>query len=384
MGREDPTAGTEVISSRVDRSFGSSWRYGPRGLEFNPPGSATSLWMGLRFQYRFDSFEGNLVEPEDLRASVGRDTQMNRSRIKGGGTLLVPWLEVYSEYDFPSSTWLDYRATVVLGERLGLRAGQWKSEFNRERVDSSGKQSLAERSIANYWFTVDRQRGVASSLRFDEGGRADTRLWLEYLSGHGRDAAFEQGDGLLLARVQWNPNGEQLPFSQSDLKRRDAPLGSVAVATVIGETPYTRFSSSGGGSLPGFETGNYRLRQYLLETAVHYRGLAWQQELHLKRIKDQDGGEVRKLIGGYAQLGAFPSEWLSWVPQPLEIVGRFAVVDPDRSRSSDRQLEWTIGANWFIAGHRHKLTADWSWLTFDDPDSDASQGRFRLQWELSL
>jgi hypothetical protein len=39
---------------------------------------------------------------------------------------------------------------------------------------------------------------------------------------------------------------------------------------VIGRTPYTRFSSSGGGSLPGFEPGDYDLRQLLFETAVHY------------------------------------------------------------------------------------------------------------------
>ena len=34
-----------------------------------------------------------------------------------------------------------------------------ESDYNRERVDSSGKQQLVERSISNYWFTVDRQPG---------------------------------------------------------------------------------------------------------------------------------------------------------------------------------------------------------------------------------
>lgn len=48
------------------------------------------------------------------------------------------------------------------------------------------------------------------------------------------------------------------------------------------------------------------------------------------------------------------------------------------------QYEWTIGMNWFINGHRNKITADYSWLDFDDPTQGASRGRFRLQWELSL
>ena len=58
---------------------------------------------------------------------------------------------MYFEYDQPSDDLLDLRATVKLGEQLFLRLGQSKSDFNRGRIDSSGKQQMTERSISNYW-----------------------------------------------------------------------------------------------------------------------------------------------------------------------------------------------------------------------------------------
>lgn len=356
--------------------------YGPRGLEFTR--GETGLWLGLRFQSRLDTFPSSLTSVDDLQADQDTRLSLKRGRIKAGGTLLRDWLSVYSEYDFTSNTLLDYRATVALSRWLNVRAGQWKSEFNRERIDSSAKQQLVERSIANYWFAVDRQRGIAVNARLAQGSRVDTTTWLEVLSGRGRGGSFGDGEALVLARLQWNPAGEVLAFSQSDLARRADPVPSVAVAYLTGDTPFTRFSTDGGGQLPGFEAGDYRLEQWLFETALHFRGFGWQQELHLKRIRDRRSGVVTRLGGGYAQLGSFLNEWWPVVPAPLELVGRFSVVDPDREIGGNSQQEWTLGANWYFNGHRNKLTLDYSCLDFEEGDRGASQWRFRLQWELSI
>jgi hypothetical protein len=372
----------EVVEEEGQAATGHRISYGSRGLEFSR--GETDLWLGVRLQTRFDTFPGSLTSVDDLLAEPDARLSLKRGRIKGGGTLFRDWLNVYGEYNFPSDTLLDYRATVSLTRWLNVRAGQWKSEFNRERIDSSGKQQLVERSIANYWFTVDRQRGLAFDARLGEGGPGDTKAWLEVLSGRGRGGSFGDGESLVLARVQWNPAGEVLAFSQSDLARRADPVPSIAVAYLTGDTPFTRFSTDGGGQLPGFEAGSYRLEQWLFETALQFRGLGWQQELHLKRIRDRRSGAVTRLAGGYAQLGSFLNEWWPAVPAPLELVGRFSLVDPNREVGGNSQMEWTLGANWYFNGHRNKLTLDYSWLDFEDPDGQASEQRLRLQWELSL
>lgn len=361
-----------------------NWRYGDKGFEWSSRRGDTELWIGLRFQTRVDSFSGDLTTVEDLLREGGKTFDLRRGRLKGGGNLFWEWFELYSEYDWRSNTLLDYRATATYDTWLKFRVGQWKSEYNRERVDSSGKQQLVERSLSNYWFTIDRQRGIAVSPRLAEGSILDTTVWIEYLSGQGRGGNLEDGIGLWLTRWQWNPAGEQLAFSQSDLQRRASPVPSLAFATVVGRTPFTRFSSSGGGSLPGFDRGDFNLEQFLIETAWHYRGIAWQQELHWKNVEDRANGETTRLVGGYAQIGSFLNEWWSAVPASLELVGRLSIVDPDQSLQDNTEREWTLGANWFINGHRNKFTSDVSWLVFDSPDREASQVRFRLQWELSL
>ena len=364
--------------------LGCNWQYGDKGFQWVSPCDDTSLWIGLRFQTRYDSYSGDLATVEDLIRGGGKTFDLRRGRLKGGGPLFWKWFEVYSEYDWRSDTLLDYRATATLGESNSIRVGQWKSDYNRERVDSSGKQQLVERSLSNFWFTVDRQQGIATSTRFLEESRLDNRIWLGFLSGQGRGGGFKQGRGLGLVRWQWNPAGIELPFSQSDLKRRKAPVPSVAFATVFGRTPFTRFSGSGGGDLPGFAIGDYNLNQFLFETALHYRGIGWQQELHWKNIENRETGEVTRLIGGYAQIGSFLNEWFRSAPPRLELVGRISLVDPNGAIEGNTEREWTIGANWFINGHRNKLTGDISWLDFDSPVRDASQTRYRLQWELSI
>ncbi len=383
-GQAEDGQGLSGFENALRRHSIQNVRYGDKGVEWRSPCSDTALWVGLRFQTRVDTYSGDLSSVEDLVNGGGRTFDLRRGRLKGGGLLFWEWLDVYSEYDWRSDTLLDYRATVSLDDWLDLRVGQWKSEYNRERVDSSGKQQLVERSLSNFWFTIDRQAGLAASARLAKGSSFDSKIWAAYLSGQGRGGDFDNDSALALGRWQWNPAGEILPFSQSDLDRRKSPTPSIALATVVGRTPFTRFSSSGGGSLPGFDVGDFDLRQLVVETAWHYRGIAWQQELHWKRIEDRTTAETTRLIGGYAQIGSFLNEWFSCAPPPLELVGRLSIVDPDRSFGDNTEREWTIGANWFLNGHRNKFTTDISWLNFDSPDRDASQTRFRFQWELSI
>jgi hypothetical protein len=99
------------------------WNYGSNGWQWSDPGSGSLIWFGLRFQLRYSNRVDEPLVPEDLRGT------------------------------WKPAVWFN------------LRAGQWKAEFNRERVDSSGKQQFVDRSIANYWFTVDRQNGVMASGR---------------------------------------------------------------------------------------------------------------------------------------------------------------------------------------------------------------------------
>jgi phosphate-selective porin OprO/OprP len=363
----------------------SGWEYGKRGLEWSDSETGSFVWFGLRAQLRYTSDERALRVLSDFDEPVDSGGSVNRSRYKIGGAYR-DLLTFYHEYDLRNSKLLDLRTTWVANPAFNLRAGQWKAEFNRERIDSSGKQQFVERSISTYWFTIDRQWGAMASGRLWQGSELDSNWWAGALGGNGRNEDADGGRPMVMGRWQWNYTGAVLPFSQSALKRYREPHASLSFAAVVNDSQYTRFSSDGGGQLPGYEEGEdnqYRIYQAMQEWAWQRRGLSFQQELHWKSIRDRVQGGTRNIVGGYAQAGWFPSDRWRAVPEPLELALRAAYVDPDSPEGLE-DLELTFAINWFLNGHRNKLTFDASYLTAEEEGQRESDYRYQLQWELSI
>jgi hypothetical protein len=371
----------------ADSQSASRFSYGDKGLQFDDGTGNNFLWFGVRTQTRWT---GSRVTDDELPGSPissNDELEINRARLKLGGHVFRPALTVYSEYDLVGNYLLDLRTTYEFTDWLSVRVGQWKSPFNRERVDSSGSQQFVERSIVTPWFTVDRQQGIVASGRLAPGSRADTSYWFGWLTGAGRGGDASDAEGLWLARLQWNVNGRVLGFSQSAINRPAQPAGSVAIAAVSGRSGFTAYSSAGGGQLPDFSEGDtdrYRIEQLMVETAYHHGGFSWQQEIHWKQVEDTETGGNTRLVGAYAQAGMFFSELYDTFYEPLELAVRVAAVDPDRGRPGASIRELTLGANWFFKGHRNKLTLDLSRVDRRDaPDTEISN-RVRLQWDWSF
>ena len=100
-----------------------------------------------------------------------------RQSSKTSSHVFDPRIGFYYEHELTGDRpLLDLRVDLALGREWYLRAGQFKVLYNRERVDSSGKQQFVDRSIANDAFTLDRQRGVNLFKRLAAGSAASS--WL--------------------------------------------------------------------------------------------------------------------------------------------------------------------------------------------------------------
>ena len=122
--------------------------------------------------------------------------ELRRVRMKIGGHGFK-YVKYYFEIDLQPSrpisdgnNWsaprlIDWRLDVQPYEWLGFRLGQWKINYNRERVDSSGRQQFVERSIVNEVFTIDRQVGVLLKGRLNKGTAADFRYYTGIFNGEG-------------------------------------------------------------------------------------------------------------------------------------------------------------------------------------------------------
>jgi len=377
------------------------------------------LWMTAiqwRFQGRYSYSEpGDVDDPIDFNDPKESTFELRRVRMKVGGHGFKPWIKYYFEMNWQSSTssggspsntgasLLDWRIDLSKFKWLQLRVGQWKINYNRERVDSSGKQQFVERSIVNSTFTVDRQMGAMVYGHLAPGTFLDSRYYAGVFTGSGRGERNDDGNMMYMGRWQWNFLGRDLAWSQSDIKYHEQPTGSAAFAayTTIGKC--TRWSSSGCGTLTfpnsagvpytsdsAAARGQYRVQGMMEEFAFKWRGLSIQHEYHWKEVKDDQfpegaPGYKTNLMGSYAQIGYFPHYLIPVIPKPLEIAFRYAFVDPNISVKNDKLSAYQTAINWFFAGHRNKLTLDGTWYTLAQPvGKDLNEQQIRLQWDVSF
>ena len=360
-----------------------------KGFEFHFDDDKYLLYMDFRGQFRAAYPALNYPTNEDDLSDDDINIGISRARIKFGGYIGDPAFNFYLEQDIRGGNLLDFRAQIEKLPYLKFRVGQWKARYSRERVISSGKQTGLERSLINRIFTIDRQQGVSLYGNLDGGGAANFNYWLEVLTGSGRGGVVGDDDNLMyMGRLQWNPNGKELGFSGSDLKFHEKFLASVALAAVTNTSPYTRFSTGGGGQLYGYEPGvdgQYTVNQALFETAFKYRGLSFDQELHYKNIDDNVNLNETTLIGNYFQVGYFFHYLFPKFPKPMEVFARHSFVDPDTDISGNNNYEFSFGLNWFFKGHKNKLTIDYSYLDYNQFNlEEDTEHMVRLQWDVSI
>ncbi|MGV7221934.1 MAG: porin [Nitrospinales bacterium] len=384
-------------------------KYSYPGFELTTEDGLFSTKLVWRAQMRYTN--PNRSDPRSLGNFTTRMDSSNfearRLRMKIGGHGYKKWIKYYFEVDLQpsrdfddsssasSTRVIDYRLTLQPIKEIGLRVGQWKINYNRERVDSSGRQTFVERSIVNRVFTIDRQLGAMVQGRLFKGTPADLRYYAGMFNGEGRSVNNPSTDLLYMGRLQWNFIGRDLKWRQSDIAHHDIPSGQLAFAAATNNGRCTRWSSSGCGNLSGLTSPKdtmptqFKVNQWMQEFAFKYKGLAIQQEYHQKEVKDKVTGLTHDYEGMYAQIGYFFHGLIPAIPEKLELAFRYAFVNaPDTANinTNDDRDEYTVGLNYFFAGHNNKITLDYSHLTLDDESAGrkVSDDRFRMQWDVSF
>ena len=364
--------------------------YTDRGFQFTDPQNRFQLQIGGRLQFRFATpNDQDPITYDDFFPGEKTVFKINRARLKVGGFTFKPWLKYYFEYELSANRLLDFRVMIEKWPWMSFKMGQWKTEYTRERVISSGKQQMMERSIINRPFTLDRQEGISMYGRLKASPTADFNYYLSILTGSGINARENDDSNLLYtARVQWNPFGELVPMTGSDLKYHEEMIASIALAGAINTTQYTRFSSSGGGYLiPTTEVGlpgQYHISQGLLETTLMYRSFSWQSELHLKNIRDRINQTSRQLRGGFWQAGYVLNHQMRNEWPLLEVAFRYAIFSPEIPNFAKEEA--SLALNCFFNGHLNKLTTDVSFFEYEEEETnmEAQSWRFRIQYEVSF
>ncbi|MDO9214422.1 MAG: porin [Methylococcales bacterium] len=372
--------------------------YGKRGFEFKTDDGKFSLAIQNRLQLRyatpFDADPRTLSDLEQDKSSF----MVRRARTKLSGNLYWPYLKYYLQYDWSQPVLRDANLTLDKFKWAEFRAGRGKVQYNDERVTSSGNQQFVNRSIVNDVFTVDRQQGV------DIKGNLFPKEWYDFsyyagvYSGQGIGQRLNDDDNMMWSgRLQWNPLGGEMPFSQSDIEFHKEPNLNFAFAANTNQSPCTAFETDTNScrALTGFtvgRAGQYRVNQMMQETRFKWQGLSIQQETHWKDITDTlrpqtDQFRQINLMGGYVQAGYFFHNLIDIIPKNLEFAGRYAYVDKystSRTTTIGSQTETSGVMTYFFNGHSNKVNFQVSRLTAANNILRGDNMRYWMQWDVSF
>ena len=298
-----------------------------------------------------------------------------------------------------------------------IRVGQQKVPFGYEKMISSGKFNLVDRSIVHSFFGVDQEPAVdLFGQSFGKKFRYDVAVSTGISDNHGfstrNDVAADGGsDFRYMGRVTWepldpyvfeqgavsSPERPQLSLQLAGMLNRDTipndtdvfmPKGAILpfAPDVLGATSST-FPAATSTLLTSWSTVSNNRKSYSREeleavAAFKYRrysveaqAIVGQVDPELKYLKAKSGvldDLTFDNTGLRLQAGVFV------IPTKIEIVARYALVtreataqlggNPDVREEIDL-TELRAGINWYFSKH------DWKWQT--------DIGQLETEWKLN-
>jgi len=340
-----------------------------KGISFTKD-SLFSLNMRFRLQnrigFRTESGEDLSFEQTDFR--------IRRLRVRLDGFVFNPRIQYYIQLGFSKSDMdLDggevaqpIRDAILyyhFSPNFYVGLGQAKLPGNRERVISSGNLQFAERSIANSFFTLDRDFGVFAYYTVPSQGKAVYQFKGAISSGEGRNPSVGDRGLSYTGRMEVLPFGKFTnggDYSEGDLELEARPKLSLGASY-----NYNESGSRSRGQL-GPELYQKRdQRVFIADMMLKYRGWALLGEYFSRNASNPIT---------YNPLGLRQAVWVGTgqnlqvsklISKQGELAIRYAQITPKQSiRNLEMQREeTTLGYTHYVGGHRVKLQGNlgYSW-----------------------
>ncbi|MFT5832734.1 MAG: phosphate-selective porin OprO/OprP [Cognaticolwellia sp.] len=375
-----------------------------KGLQVTAADSSAHFKFNIRFQSLYNS-ERSLASGEDWESSF----LIRRSRMKFSGWALSPKLnykielalsnrDLGSKYDFGETNEapkivLDAVLKWKVHQNWTIWAGQTKLPGNRERVVSSQKLQMVDRSLVNSVFNVDREMGVQFRGKFNLGNSI-LKPMASWSLGEGRNITAKNIGGYhYIGRLEWLPMGEftsKGDYVGADLKREKKPKLALAASYSLNQGA-SRQKQSGRFLIDTSENYlNNDLRTIFVDMMFKYQGFSLMGEYAHKIVSDK---EIRaqedlrlELLDAkgrsYYTGKGFNIQAGYLFDNNVELSARYTSVLPDTDVSFVGIDEYTFGVSKYIVGHALKIQGDVSLINEADALDNAL--RYRLQMEFQF
>ncbi len=353
-----------------------------------------SLNTTVRLQMKYEYCEGDGQYGKERWSRI----EARRVRLQFDG-------DVWSELGYKLELSLDklsepqikdaWLSSIHLGPYAKLRIGQFKTPFSRQRILSSSRLQIIDRSpIQNLY--PGRDTGIELSGK-DIMGVFDYAVAMEM--GWGDRMKFVDTDNSRFwydGRFVFHPLGS-LPMAEGDVsyseKLRFEVAGNVLYAphqVAFGERSiHDMFLAADAYGLPVLKDAARSTLSDLPsgligdtfswgpDITIFYKGFSLTGEYYKASYTPDDTSQYRKLYskGYFIQGGIFI------IPKLIEITGRYDRLDRDtKTRNQKDTREYTLGVNYFFSeDHRCKFQINYIWRLEDRNEYDNNSLVFNAQ-----
>ena len=363
-------------------------RFGKGIINVVAQDSSWSSKVAFRFQTRYDGFYDFSDETFEDRAYV------RRARIKGHGFAFSPRLKYKFEYDVHNGFVLDAVLKWNFAGNWTVWFGQTKLPGNIERVFSSQKLQLVDRSLLNSKFTLDRDAGGQLRHHFKIGNTFLVREIFAFSQGEGLNQKPNSSGHGYTGRIELLPFGKfnkKGDYFATDLKREETPK-LMLCATYDYNQKAMRTRGQMGDFISSNLLGELRdLESIFIDAHFKLKGFSFFGEYANKVARN--GSAV--LEGTYDEL---LEEWTSvdlsyytgsainlqmgyLMKNNWEIAGRYTQVKPEKITLNNDITQYTLGFSRYVVGHNLKVQGD---VSLTQEATKENKLMFRLQTEFNF
>ena len=355
-------------------------RFGKGLINVFAKDSSWSSKVAFRYQTRY---EGNydLVDSDYTGRAFVR-----RARIKGNGFAFSPKITYKFEYDVANGYVLDAVVKWNFTGNWTVWFGQTKLPGNIERVFSSQKLQLVDRSLLNSKFTLDRDAGAQLRHHFKLGNSFLVREIFAVSQGEGlNDKSKSTGNGYT-GRIELLPFGnftKKGDYFAADLKREKTPKLMLSATYDFNQNAMLSRVQKGDYLIGDLEN----LQTLFIDAHFKYQGFSFFGEYVDRKTSDGSPLLENSFVDGESidecyytgesinlQLGYLMKN--NW-----EIAGRYTNVNANDFYDNNDLNQYTIGFSKYVVGHNLKVQTDFSYTT---EQGENDKLLFRLQTEFNF
>jgi len=334
--------------------------------------SSWSTKVAFRFQTRYDGYY-------DFSDSTFSDrAYVRRARIKGDGYAFSPKLRYKFEYDVANGFVLDAVLKWNFTGNWTLWFGQTKLPSNIERVFSSQKLQLVDRSLLNSKFTLDRDAGFQIRHHFNIGNTFLVREIVAASQGEGLNQKGTSSGNGYTGRIELLPFGKfskKGDYFASDLKREKTPKLMLCMTYDFNEN-----AMRSRGQMGDYITGDLRsLQTIMADIHFKYKGFSFMGEYANRTTTD--GTPVINIDETYYTGSAINLQMGYLMKNNWEVAGRYTQVTPEKITLNNNIKQYTLGFSRYVVGHNLKVQGDVSYTQESNRDNIIM---FRLQTEFNF